>query len=121
VRKSTTAVLLSALVFPGVGHIYLGKYRTGIALAGVALVATAYFFSMAAERALRISDAIQSGTVPLDIEAVTRMVSEQPGDANVQLLNIAMAAFSICWLIGVVDAYRLGRLRDKADPRFARR
>lgn len=116
VKKSITAALLSALVFPGVGHIYLKNYRPGIALAGVAFVATAYSFSIAAERALHISEAIQSGALPLDIEAVTRMASEQAGDANVHWLNVAIAAFCICWLIGVVDAYRLGRRRDRAGP-----
>jgi hypothetical protein len=117
-KKSSVAVLLSAFVFPGAGHLYLKRYGIGVALATASLAATAYLFSKVMAMALKISEGIQSGAVPLDVEVVTRMLSEQPGGTDGRPMNFAVAAFAMCWLVGVVDAYRLGRLRDKTDLRL---
>jgi len=36
--RSTTAVLLSALVLPGAGHLYLKHYPRGLALIAISLM-----------------------------------------------------------------------------------
>ena len=114
-KKSTKAALLSAFVFPGAGHIYLTKYTAGALLAGTSFAAIYYLVSNAVERAFEISEKIQSGDVQLDINAITELVSQQSTGTNVQLLNIATTALIICWLIGIIDAYRVGCMRDKND------
>jgi len=111
VKKSTKAALLSAFVFPGVGHIYLKKYVAGILLAGVSFAAVYYVIAKTVEMAVEISEKIQSGDVPLDVGAITDLVSQQSGGADAKTLNIAMTALVICWLIGIVDSYRAGRVR----------
>jgi len=115
VNKSTKAALLSALVFPGVGHIYLKKYKTGVLLAGASFAAVYYLIAKAVEGALEISEKIQSSNVQLDIEAITKLVSQQSSGGDAQMLNIVTTAFVICWLIGIVDSYRVGRIRDKGQ------
>lgn len=114
-KISTKVALLSAFVFPGVGHIYLKKYIAGALIAGVSFVAIYYLISNAVERAFEISEKIQSGDVLLDIEAITVLVSQQSSGADVQLLNIATTALIICWLFGIIDSYRVGCERDKND------
>ena len=71
------AALLSAFVFPGVGHLYLKKYIHGVILIGVSLVGSYYVISKTVERALKIVEKIQSGAVQLDVTAVTELVSKQ--------------------------------------------
>lgn len=110
-KKSTKAALLSAFVFPGAGHIYLKKYVAGILLAGVSFAAVYYVIAKTVEMAVEISEKIQSGDVPLDVGAITDLVSQQSGGADAKMLNIATTALVICWLIGIVDSYRAGRVR----------
>ena len=112
-KKSIKAVLLSAFVFPGVGHIYLKKYIPGVVLVGTSLVGSYYVISKTVERAFRIVEKIQSGGVQLDVTAITELVSKQATGAEAQLLNIATTVISICWLIGIIDSYRIGRGQDK--------
>jgi TM2 domain-containing membrane protein YozV len=115
VKKSTKAVLLSAFIFPGVGHIYLKKFMPGVVLVGSSFAAISYLISRIVERAFQISDRIQRGDVQLDIETITEFVSKQSTGADTQLLNIATIALIICWLIGIIDSYRIGCVRDKND------
>jgi len=115
VKKSTKAALLSALVFPGAGHLFLKKYTTGVVLAGASFASIYYLTSKTVEKALQIAEKIQSGDVPLDVEAITELVSKQSTGAEAQLLNIATATIIVCWLIGVIDSYRAGCALDKND------
>ena len=115
-NKPVKAALLSALVFPGVGHFFLKKYIAGGVLAGTALVALYVLVSAAVERAVQITDKIQRGEVQLDVAAldfasIAELVSSQPAGPEDQLLNIATAALLVCWLVGIVDSWRVGRAR----------
>ena len=114
-KKSTKAALLSAFVFPGVGHVYLKNYKAGVSLGGVSFAAIYYLVAKSVETALEITGKIQSGDVPLDIGAITELVSQQSSGTDAQMLNIATTALVICWLIGIVDSYRAGRVREKSD------
>jgi TM2 domain-containing membrane protein YozV len=109
------AALLSALVFPGLGHIYLKRYIPGVALVGVSSAGIYYLTSKTVERALQIVGKIQSGDVPLDVTAITKLVSKQSTGTEDQLLNIATTVIFICWIIGIIDSYRIGRGQDKNE------
>ena len=75
-KISTKVALVSAFVFPGVGHIYLKKYMAGVLIADVSFAAIYYLITKAVERALEISEQIQSGDIQLDIDAITELVSQ---------------------------------------------
>ena len=113
--KSIKAALLSALVFPGLGHLFLKKYVAGLLLGGTAFVSIYWLVSRVVERTLQISEKIQSGEVKLDAAAITELVSKQAGGAEAQSLDMATAVIVIVWLIAIVDAYRQGRLQEKRD------
>lgn len=114
-KKSTKAALLSAFVFPGLGHLFLKKYIAGLILVGVSFSGIYYLASKAVERALEITAKIQSGEVAPDIATITALVEKQSTGAEAQLLSIATVAFVICWLVGIIDSYRVGCTRDKND------
>lgn len=115
-KKSTKAVLLSALVFPGTGHVLLKKYVTGAILLGASIVSAYYIVSITVEESLRIVEQIQSGNIQLDESTIENMVSEQSGGTDARILDISTDVLIICWLIGIIDSYRLGRIRDRDDP-----
>lgn len=112
-KKSTKAILLSALVFPGTGHFFLKKYIPGIILGSVSFAGIYYLISKSVERALEIAEKIQNGDTQIDIAAITELVSKQPMGTDAQLLNIATVALFICWIVGIVDSYRVGSNADK--------
>ena len=114
-KKSMKAALLSALIFPGVGHFYLKRFKSGLLLAGVSFAALYYLLAKAVERAYEISEKIQSGAVPLDAEAINSLVTQPSSGADAQMLSLATTALVVCWLIGIVDSYRAGRVQDKRD------
>ena len=114
-KKSTKAVLLSAFVLPGAGHLYLKKYVPGSILASVSLVGIYYLVTTTVERAWEIAEKIQSGAVQLDATTVTELVSQQSAGTDSQIVNIATLAIIICWVLGIIDSYRAGRVRDKMD------
>ena len=112
-NQSIKAALLSAFVFPGVGHFFLKKHITGTVLAGSALASLALVISRTVERALQIFEKIQSGEVQPDVAAITELVTKQSSGTDANLLNIASAVLIIAFLIGIADSYRVGRAQDK--------
>jgi hypothetical protein len=114
-KKSTKAVLLSAFVFPGTGHLLLRKFIPGAILIGASLASAYYITSKTVEESLQIVEQIQNGDVPPDMTSIEELVSKQSAGADAYLLDIATYLFLICWLFGIVDSYRAGRVMDKTD------
>lgn len=115
-KKSIKAALYSGLVFPGVGHFSLTHYARGLALFIPTLAAAAYVGNDVWQKANAILDKAMRGDIPLDPEVIAGMVSAaQPGSDSLWL-NIATWMMMGCWVVGVVDAYRLGVIEEKSDP-----
>ena len=115
-KQSTRAALLSAFIFPGLGHIYLKKYVAAVLLAGSTLAGIYYIISTVIEKAYEITEQIQRGEVSLDSTEIAELLSQQSA-ADVQMMNAMTIVVVICWLIGIVDSYRVGHLRDQSDSR----
>ena len=117
VKKSTKAALLSGLIFPGVGHLYLNRYLSGILLLVGATAAVYFFMSSAVHAALEVAENIQNGGVSLDTESIKLAISSQSGSAE-RGMNAATIVLIVLWLIGIVDSYRVGRKRETAEGRI---
>jgi hypothetical protein len=113
--KSLKAVLFSAFVFPGSGHLYLRKPVQGSLLVVVSMACVTILLSIALEKAQQISDKILSGEIPLDVARITEEVTNHAAAGGTQWADISTYLLLVCWLVGIVDSYRLGRLKDKAD------
>lgn len=106
-KKSTVAVLLSLLVFPGAGHVYLKRRTRGLAFLLPALLAVAYVLNQAAEEANKIVGQLTSGAMPLDPAAMAAQIEQSSG--NTVLANVASAVMLICWIGSALDAWLLAR------------
>ena len=115
-KKSIKAALLSGLVFPGLGNLYLKRWLSGILLAGVAWYALYTIVKVVMRIALDLSARIESGAVPSDLDSVTLLVAEQL-KAVEQLTNIASLTLIGCWLVGIASAYWLGHLQDVKEAK----
>jgi len=110
-KKSSKAALLSGLLFPGIGHLFLKAYFRGYALLVTALVALSVIIRTAYQQAQLIVDQVLSGDVAMDSAAITQAVADSANTTDSLISNIAVFVLAICWLAGIIDSYRLG-LRD---------
>ena len=109
--------LISGLVFPGGGHMLMKLYIRAGLLAGASIVSLWVLLSIAMDKARDISLRIQSGEIPLDMDRITAEVSKIVSGSNTAQADIATYALIACWLVGIIDAYREGRLRDRRQAR----
>jgi hypothetical protein len=114
-KKSTTAGLLSAFVFPGAGHLYMKRFVPGMLLAGGAAWALYYLVSRLMSTALEITEALQRQGNTQDLDTVVNLVVERSQTAQSTSMGIASMALLVIWVIGFVDAYRLGRQQDRTS------
>lgn len=112
-QESTKAALWSIFIFPGGGHFYLKKLIVGSLMAGVAIAALLFVLIEVVERANAIADRILAGEVPLDLIVITDMVMKQTEQGSSQVIDFAWYSLIAVWLIAAIDAYRLGRKKDK--------
>lgn len=104
--RSTNAVLLSALVLPGAGQIYLKRYRRGIVLIAISLACLWAFVDSAMQQAAAVLQNLESGGGALDAGQLSDMANQTvsgPGSTAATLVLVGS------WLVGIVDAYRLGK------------
>lgn len=107
-KKSTKAALLSGLVFPGVGHMVLRHHLRGSLLMLFALAASSVIINVAVKRAQSIVDSILNGDVPIETGAIMELVAKTSDGSDSVAVTAATIVFGACWLIGVVDSYRVG-------------
>ena len=110
-KKSLKGALLSGLVYPGVGQFWLGCYLRGSALMLAVTVGLAVVVHAVSQQALALLGKMEAeGAV--DMVALLKSASRTPDDP---LTTAASAAVVLCWIIGTLDAYVMGRKRDLAD------
>jgi len=78
-----------------------------------ALVALSVIVTGIYQRALTIVDRINSGDIPVDTVAIAEMVFTSTSGADSFIENIAAVVLGACWLIGIIDSYRLGFAQEK--------
>lgn len=113
--KPTKAALLSGLIFPGVGHIVLKQYLRGSLLMLPALIAISAMIKIAYQRAQAIVDRVFSGEVSLEAGAISELVANSSNDSDSLVSNISMLVFLVCWLIGIIDSYRIGNRLEEGS------
>ena len=116
-KQSNKAGLLSAFIYPGVGHFYLKKKITGSVLAAIATYSLFIVASNIMSRATEIADKIINGQVAPNITVIRQLISQPQSEAVAQQLSIATTALIIVWVIGIIDSYRLGSAKDVSDQK----
>jgi hypothetical protein len=91
----------------------LKQYLRGSILMLSALLALSVIVTKAIKQALTIVNRINSGEIPVEAGAITELVSKSSSGADGSVLNIAALVVVACWLIGIIDSYRLGIIQEK--------
>ena len=100
-RQSIKGVLLSGLVFPGLGQLLLQRVARGLAFAAVAIGCVIYLVKTTVDAVLRNLDVVDT----LDIAKLTAAIDVKTGPVVWILL--------LCWILAAVDAYRIGEQLDR--------
>lgn len=111
-NRSTKAALLSGLVFPGLGQIYLRRYVRGALLVFCAGLALYVILSTAIDAALDVVAKMEGGEVPADVGAISELVRKESLETG-QTTSIATIGLFLSWLFGIVDAYRIGQAQGR--------
>jgi len=107
-KKTNKAVLLSALVFPGAGHIYLKKYLPAVGFIGAFAFLLSVIIGEIIERTEKISQKIINGDIPLEVSAISQALAEQSANSGQQTSFTGYALLFI-WFFAMYDAYRLAK------------
>ena len=101
---SLKAALISALVFPGLGHFTLKRGGRGCLFLLPALAGAIYMLRQVLARASLILDQLDNGTLPLDPQAIAERLSAASG-AEGPLLTVAVTVCLLCWAGSIVDSF----------------
>jgi hypothetical protein len=110
-NKAIKAALLSALVFPGSGQMYLKRYVRGLIPMVLTLTGMGMLIAQATVGAFQELEKIQiqGGLVDLNAVANRAVASSASGDWYSPLI---MPLIVVCWLFSVIDAYLLGKGKE---------
>lgn len=107
--RSTTAVLLSALVLPGAGHLYLKHYPRGLALIAISFACLWIFVDRAMQQVSIVLDQVASEGAAVDVGRLSELVTQTSNGPGSLVVTAASLVLAGCWVIGIVDAYRIAR------------
>ena len=112
-KQPIKAVLLSAFVYPGAGHLLLKRYVSCVVLIAGASAVFYILVSNALTKAMLISNKIINGVVEPDIAVIRNLISDLQSAEEVRINSIATVFLIIVWLIGIIDSYRVGCAQDR--------
>ncbi len=107
-KTTRKAMLLSALVLPGLGQLTLKRYKTGIALICAVVISFYRMMSIAMQQANVIVDQLMSQGGALDVQAIASQASGVPGNASYDYYGWIIIA---CWVISLLDIWRVGSIK----------
>jgi len=110
--RCSNAVLLSALVLPGAGHLYLKHVPRGMVFIAVSLACLWAIVNSALQQATIVLDQLESGEAALDASHISELVAQTSGSSGSSIATFVLVG---CWLAGMVDAYRLGKQEAKTQ------
>lgn len=107
-KETTKVTLLSALVFPGIGHLVLKKYLIALAF----IVSFSYlllgFITEIVEKAQHVIDSVVRGDIPMELIAIRQALIDQ-GTLDSPNLSTNVFLLLLIWIIATFDAYRLAK------------
>lgn len=108
-KQSTKAVLISALIFPGLGHLALRPRRgaRGLLFLVPAAAGVLYLLSTVMTLSDQLLTEINHGALALDPEAIVAR-TQQASAGNPALDWISLVCM-VCWIAAIVDVIWLSR------------
>jgi hypothetical protein len=113
-KNSWKAALISAIIFPGLGQIWLKRYLRGLILITATVVFSAAIIMKGAQEVFNLLNRIEAEGGNVDMVAIMRSATAASAAGADTGMTMAAYAVIVCWVVAVVDAFRLGRQKDRA-------
>ena len=111
-NNALKGALWSGLIFPGLGHIVLKHYKRGAVIILAVLVSMAAVVAKAVQHARAILDKIELEGGAMNMSTISHAATEASTNYGSLTLNLLLLLPIVFWIIGVVDAYRIGKKKD---------
>ena len=99
------AALLSALVFPGVGQISVGKKQKGWAILISFLVLLGLLVMRLVQKAQQVLEQMQQQGLTIDVDNISGVTNKVVSFSDNAVLNTLLIIVILIWLVAIVDAY----------------
>ena len=111
-NNSLKGAFLSGLIFPGLGQVVLKHYKRGAVIMLTVLVSLSIFVVKAVQQALAILEKIESEGGAISMNTISDAATQAYTTSGSLTINLALLLVILCWIIGVVDAYIIGKKKD---------
>jgi len=116
-NNSLRGALWSGLVFPGLGQVVLKHYKRGAVIMVTVLASLSVIVVEAVNKAFIILEKIKSEGGAIDMNTILDAVSQASTNSDTLIFSLAVLLITFCWIIGIVDAFRIGKKKD-LEERF---
>jgi len=103
-RKSTKAVLLSALVLPGLGQISLKRYKLAAVLIIGSAVMLFKMISIATQQAFNVVNNMTAQGLAPGLGDISTATAQATALAEQSGYSFYFWVLVLCWVVGIVDA-----------------
>ncbi len=103
---------MSGLIFPGLGQVALKHYKRGAVLMLTVIVSMAAVAVKAVQRALAVLEKIELDGGIISMDTILNAATQASTNSGNLTFNLLFLLIGVCWIIGIVDAYRIGRKID---------
>ncbi|MBT9569385.1 MAG: hypothetical protein IV085_13940 [Thiobacillus sp.] len=104
--RTTIAVMLSALVLPGAGQVYLKRYWRGGVFAAASLACMWVIMAEILRRASSVLAQIEAGAGAPDVAQIASLAALASQGAGTGRLPLVTLLLALCWIASVADAFR---------------
>ena len=111
-NNSLKGALLSGLIFPGLGQVALKHYKRGADIMLTVVVSMAVVAVKAVQHALAILEKIELEGGIISVNTILNAATQASADSGNLTFNLLFLLITVCWIIGTVDAYRIGKKTD---------
>ncbi|OGP87256.1 MAG: hypothetical protein A2031_07580 [Deltaproteobacteria bacterium RBG_19FT_COMBO_43_11] len=113
INLATKAALLSALLFPGWGQLFLKRYKRGLAIIVPAVIGMVLILVHIVQIAVALLKAAPLKKDAVNFSAVVKLSIDAIKSLNLFYLLIIFLVIILLWIFSIVDAYLLGKKQIK--------
>jgi hypothetical protein len=116
-QNSLKGALLSGLVIPGLGQIVFKHYLRGTLMMLMVLAGLVLIVVKTVRIAVGILTGMQADGGVITLNTITKAATQASMSFESLPFNLLFLFLLACWIIGVIDAYNIGRKIDLAQGR----
>jgi len=114
-KSAAKGVLLSGLVYPGLGQLVQKHYFRAVALVGIVTVSLAATLYSVAHKVQETLTALAAADGAADVPMLLREAARVSAGGESNVIEVASLLIAGCWIVGIVDAYLSGKRIDRDD------